>query len=77
MVDPRAAVGNFIWSWMVYGFKGVRYVVSAHYRARVHEFWRVHPGRRSRGIWQMILGGSWIWSLWQVLRWRSFLTNNC
>jgi hypothetical protein len=57
MVDPRAAVGNFIWSWMVYGFKGVRYVVSAHYRARVHEFWRVHPGRRSRGIWQMILGG--------------------
>jgi hypothetical protein len=56
MVDPRAALGNFIWSWMVYGFKGVRYVVSADYRARVHEFWRVHPGRRPHGIRQMILG---------------------
>ena len=56
MVDPRAAVGDFIWSWMVYGFKGVRYVASADYRARVHEFWRVHPGRRSHGIRQMILG---------------------
>ena len=56
MVDPRAALGNFIWSWMVFGFKGVRYVVSADYRARVHEFWRVHPGRRIHGIRQMILG---------------------
>ena len=57
MVDPRSALGNFIWSWMVFGFKGVRYVVSADYRARVHEFWRVHPGRRTHGIRQMILGG--------------------
>ena len=56
MVDPRAALGDFVWSWMVYGFKGVRYVVSADYRARVHEFWRVHPGRRSHGLRQMILG---------------------
>ena len=54
--DPRGAAGSFIWSWMVYGFKGLRYVVSADYRARVHEFWRVHPGRRSHGIRQMILG---------------------
>jgi hypothetical protein len=56
MVDPRAAAGNFVWSWMVYGFKGVRYVVSSDYRACVHEFWRAHPGRRAHGIRQMILG---------------------
>jgi hypothetical protein len=45
--DPRGAVGDFIWSWMVYGFKGLRYIVSSDYRARVHAFWRDHPGRRS------------------------------
>ncbi len=56
MGDPRAAIGDFIWSWMVYGFKGLRYTVSSDYRARVHAFWRDHPGRRSRGILQMILG---------------------
>jgi hypothetical protein len=43
MVDPRAAVGDFIWSWIVYGYKGVRYLVSADYRRRVHAFWRL-PG---------------------------------
>jgi hypothetical protein len=54
--DPRAAIGDFIWSWMVYGFKGLRYAVSSGYRMRVHAFWRVHPGSRARGIRQMILG---------------------
>jgi hypothetical protein len=54
--DPRAAIGEFIWSWMVYGFKGLRYAVSSDYRSRVHAFWRLHPGRRTRGIRQMILG---------------------
>jgi len=56
MGDPRAAIGDFIWSWMVYGFKGVRYAVSSNYRARVHAFWRAHPGRRARGMRQMIVG---------------------
>ena len=56
MVDPRSAIGDFIWSWMVYGFKGLRYAVSSDYRARVHAFWRAHPGRRARGMRQMILG---------------------
>ena len=56
MTDPRAAVGSFIWSWMVHGLKGLRYLVSAAYRAQVHAFWRLHPGRRTGGIRQMILG---------------------
>ncbi|MBS0422761.1 MAG: hypothetical protein JSR66_33955 [Proteobacteria bacterium] len=56
MVDPRAAVGGFLWSWVIYGFKGLRYVVSADYRARVHAFWRLHPERRAGGIRRMILG---------------------
>jgi hypothetical protein len=56
MVDPRAAIGDFMWSWVVYGFKGLRYAVSSDYRSRVHAFWRLHPGRRARGIRQMILG---------------------
>jgi hypothetical protein len=56
MVDPRAAVGDFIWSWIVYGYKGVRYLVSADYRRRVHAFWRLHPERRAGGIRRMILG---------------------
>jgi len=38
MTDPRAAVGSFIWSWMVHGLKGLRYIVSAAYRAQVHAF---------------------------------------
>ena len=56
MVDPRAALGNAIWSWMVYGFKGIRYAMSGDYRARVHAFWRLHPERRAGGIRRMILG---------------------
>jgi hypothetical protein len=56
MVDPRAAVGGAVGSWMVYGFKGIRYVVSRNYRIRVHAFWRAHPERRGGGIRRMILG---------------------
>ena len=56
MRDPRVVVGDFIWSWIVYGFKGLRYAVSSDYRSRVHAFWRLHPGRRSHGIRQMVLG---------------------
>ena len=56
MVNPRAAIGDFMWSWVVYGVKGLRYAVSSDYRSRVHAFWRLHPGRRARGIQQMILG---------------------
>jgi hypothetical protein len=41
---------------MVYGFKGLRYGLSADYRARVHAFWRLHPERRAGGIRRMILG---------------------
>lgn len=54
--DPRAAVGGAIWSWMIYGAKGVRYVVSADYRARVQAFCRLHPDRRAGGIRRMIWG---------------------
>ena len=55
-MDPRAAVGDLLWSGMVYGFKGVRYLVSAGYRRRVHAFWRLHPERRAGGIRRMIWG---------------------
>lgn len=58
MVDSRAAVGDFIGSWIVYGFKGVRYLVSAGYRRRVHAFWRLHPERRAGGIRRMIWGAA-------------------
>ena len=56
VVDPRSAIGDFVWSWMVGGFKGMRYVVSADYRSRVHAFWRLHPDRRAGGVRRMILG---------------------
>jgi hypothetical protein len=57
VVDPRAAIGDAIWSWMVYGFKGIRYLVSRNYRARVRSFWSLHPDRRAGGVRRMILGG--------------------
>jgi len=53
---PRAALGSAIWSWMVYGFKGLRYLVSRSYRKRVRAFWQIHPQRRAGGIRRMILG---------------------
>lgn len=56
VVDPRAAAGNAIGTWMVYGFKGLRYVVSRDYRSRVRAFWNDHPDRRAGGIRRMILG---------------------
>ncbi len=57
MVDTRAAIGDAIWSWMVYGLKGLRYMLSSDYRARVRSFWRLHPDRRAGGIRRMIFGG--------------------
>ena len=57
MMDPRAALGDAIWSWMVYGLKGLRYLLSPDYRVRVRSFWRLHPDRRAGGIRRMILGG--------------------
>jgi hypothetical protein len=56
MVDPRAAVAGAVGSWMVYGFKGMRYLVSRNYRTRVHAFWHAHPERRGGGIRRMVLG---------------------
>jgi hypothetical protein len=58
MRDLRAAVGDATWLWIVYGFKGLRYVVSADYRSRVHAFWHLHPDRRAGGIRRMILGAA-------------------
>ena len=54
-VDPRAAIGDFLVSRVVYGIKGLRYTVSTDCRLRVHALWRLHP-ERPHGIRQMILG---------------------
>jgi len=54
--DPRAVIGGAVGSWMVYGFKGLRYLVSRNYRTRVRAFWHTHPERRAGGIRRMILG---------------------
>jgi hypothetical protein len=54
--DPRAALGTFIWFWMVYGFKGIRYLLSRKYRSRVDQYWSNHPERRPRNIRGMAIG---------------------
>jgi hypothetical protein len=54
--DPRAALGHFIWSWMIYGFKGIRYVVSRKYRSRVDQYWSNYPERRRHNIRGMAIG---------------------
>jgi hypothetical protein len=41
---------------LVYGLKGMRYVVSSNYRARVQRYWVNHPGTPSRDIPRMLLG---------------------
>ena len=41
---------------LIYGLKGMRYVASADYRARVQRYWVNHPGTPSRDIPRMILG---------------------
>jgi hypothetical protein len=42
--------------YLVYGFKGMRYVASPNYRARVQRYWANHPGTPSRDIPRMIFG---------------------
>jgi hypothetical protein len=54
--DPRAALGDLLWTRMIAGAKGLRYLYSSQYRARVQAYWRAHPTSRSRHIRMMILG---------------------
>jgi hypothetical protein len=54
--DPRAALADFLWTRMVAGVKGVRYISSSQYRARVQAYWRLHPTSRPRHIRLMVCG---------------------
>jgi hypothetical protein len=54
--DPRAAFGDFVWTRIVAGAKGVRYVTSSKYRVRVQGYWRDHPTSRPRHIRMMVCG---------------------
>jgi hypothetical protein len=54
--DPRAAFGDFLWTRMVAGAKGVRYLSSSQYRVRVQAYWRDHPSSRARHIRMMVCG---------------------
>jgi hypothetical protein len=54
--DPRAAFGDFLWTRMIAGAKGVRYISSSQYRVRVKTYWRDHPTSRSRHIRMMVFG---------------------
>jgi hypothetical protein len=54
--DPRAAFGDFLWTRMVAGAKGVRYICSSQYRVRVQTYWRDHPTSRPRHIRLMVCG---------------------
>lgn len=41
---------------MVAGVKGVRYIFSSQYRARVQAYWRDHPASRARHIRLIVCG---------------------
>lgn len=52
--DPRAEFGDFLWTGIIAGAKGFRYLCSSQYRVRVQEYWRDHPTSRQRDIRMMI-----------------------
>ena len=54
--DSHVTLREFLWTRVVAGAKGVRYVASSQYRVRVQAYWRVHPTSRSRHIRMMIFG---------------------
>jgi hypothetical protein len=53
---PNFSRSDFLLRVMVYGFKGIRYLVSPGYRVRVRGYWVNHPGSSSHDIPRMISG---------------------
>jgi hypothetical protein len=43
-------------SLLVYGLKGMRYLISPNYRVRVQHYWGNNPGSSSRDIPRMVIG---------------------
>lgn len=54
--DPRIVFAEFLRIRMVAGAKGVRYIFSSRYRARVQAYWHDHPTSRPRHIRLMVCG---------------------
>jgi hypothetical protein len=55
MYIPRP-LGDAVASSFTGGIKGVRYLLSSHYRALVRQHWQVYPNLRTRGILRMVWG---------------------